>query len=153
MQPVPSEHLLWLPPGGRQAGQASQVSIKEIRNMPMLLPTRPNGLRERVEAALARIGAVPRILAEIDALPSICTATVEELGDTVVPWSAIRIPGQATRLEGCRFLDAPELQRQLALCDPGDAALTPAVAAVRALLVQVAADLVTTGDWREVELA
>lgn len=154
-QPLLLEHLLWVPPGGGAVDGAvpgtPAATLRELCGVPLLLPRRPNGLRERVEAALARIGAAPRILAELDALPSIRAAAVEGLGGTVVPWSALHHPGQSGALHARRFADAPELQRQLALCDAGEAALAPAVAAVRETLIEVVNLLVTGGEWQAVE--
>jgi LysR family nitrogen assimilation transcriptional regulator len=146
------EHLLWLPPGGGTMSGQECVTLQEIRDVPMLLPRRPNGLRERVEAALGRIGAAPRIIAEIDALPSLRAAALEGLGGTVVPWSAICTPEQTEPLRAAAFMDAPELQRELALCDAGEAALAPAVSAVREVLLSCVLELVNAGSWKAVDL-
>ena len=151
-QPLLIEQLLWLPPGGEATSIPEHVRLEELRDVPLLLPRRPNGLRERVEAALARIGLTPRIVTEIDALPSIRAAALEGLGGTVVPWSALYTPGQTAPVKAASFTDAPELQRQLALCDAGEAALAPAVSAVREALLSCVHELVSAGTWKTVNL-
>jgi LysR family nitrogen assimilation transcriptional regulator len=152
VEPLLEEDLLWLPPGGPEAASPDPVPLAALREVPMLLPRRPNGLRERVERAFARIGAEPRLVAEIDALPAIWAAAAEGIG-AVVPWAAVNPAGGGSRARTVRIADAPELRRSLAVCDAGDAALSATVLAVRALLVSQVSSIVLGGCWRGVRLS
>jgi hypothetical protein len=69
----------------------------------------------------------------------------------MVPWLAIQFPGQAWSPIARRVTDAPELKRQLAFREASEAALAPAVAAVREQLPLQVADLVASGTWQAVE--
>jgi hypothetical protein len=62
----------------------SQVDLADILDLPMILPSRPHGVREEVEHAAMRVRRGLNVVMEIDALEQIKALVAEGAGYTVV---------------------------------------------------------------------
>jgi LysR family nitrogen assimilation transcriptional regulator len=75
------------------AGRArppKRVTLRSLPRYPLIIPSRPNANRMRVESQLAYLGLKPNIKFEIDGVTSILDLVHEGYGHTVLPRSALR---------------------------------------------------------------
>lgn len=78
------------------------VQLKHLPRYPLIIPSRPNAIRMRVETQLANIGVKPEVALEIDGVPAILDLVLEGYGYAVLPMNAIR--GQPSgRFRALRF--------------------------------------------------
>jgi len=66
------------------------VPLKKLPGYPLILPSRPNANRMRIEAQLAYLGLKPQIAFEIDGVTSILDLIREGYGQTVLPLNSLR---------------------------------------------------------------
>ena len=118
-----------------------------LEGVPLILPTGAHGLRSTLDAAFARAGFKPRLVAEVDSLTMLMDAVCAGLGGTVQPWAALgRVQDAALRLQWSEIADA-QVRRSNALCSLSDDELSPAALATRVVLADCARALVRSGQW------
>ena len=107
--------------GGKSTG-TGPISLRDLPRYPLIIPSRPNAIRMRVETQLAGIGAKPEVALEIDGVPAILDLVLEGYGYAVLPMNAIR--GQpAGRFVARRF--SRPLTTHLTLVIPAQRPTTP----------------------------
>lgn len=136
-------------PGLMSHGTGDSVSVKSLAELPLVLPSHSYGLRALVDAAFARHGLVPHVVAEIDSLHSLRAAAEDGLGATILPRSATG-PDMPT----LHVIDLVEpcIERMIGLCTPAMLAAPEPVKAIQTLLIDVSRELVHSGRWRGVRL-
>lgn len=142
----------------RLAGEAAasetpvSTSMAQLEGVPLILPTGAHGLRSTLDAAFARVGVKPNLVAEVDSLTMLMDAVCAGLGCTVQPWAAlVRVSGAAQRLQWAEIADA-QVCRSNALCSLSDDELSPAALATRVVLAGCARALVCSGAWEGARL-
>jgi LysR family tcuABC transcriptional regulator len=135
----------------REFGAA--VRIAELKDLPLVLPSGPHGLRSTLDAAFARAKAKPKLVAEIDSLAVLMDAVDQGLGCTIQPWAAIGRQADAARRFVLTELADPEASRLNSLCSLSDDELSPAGLAARVVLAQCVRELVGAGRWGGATLA
>jgi DNA-binding transcriptional LysR family regulator len=115
-------------PGHPLAG-AGAITIRQLRNLPLVSLPRGTGVRAALDAACAAAGFTPRIVFEASALPMVVELAGRGLGLAVVPASIPNGPGIL------RLTD-PQLRSRLELAWPSAPAANPAA---RALIEQARA--------------
>ena len=132
-------------PGGRHL--PGTLTVAELGQEPLILPTGPHGLRSTLDTAFARDRVAPHVVLEVDSLAMVMAAVDAGLGSTVQPWAAMgRYPDAAERFQCARLTDAPARRVNL-LCSLPDEELSPAALAARVVLTDCVRELVTTGQW------
>ena len=136
--------------GSRQYGAllpAEGLSLAQLADTPLILPTGPHGLRSTLDVAFARAQVTPRVVLEIDSLAMLMEAVDAGLGATLQPWAAVsRFADAADRFHMARITDAT-MQRVNHLCSLSDDELSPAALAARVVLGECAQKLVHQGRW------
>lgn len=128
------------------------TSMKQLEGLPLILPTGVHGLRSTLDAAFARAGIKPQLVAEVDSLTMLMDAVCEGLGCTVQPWAALdRVQNAERCLRWSEIADA-QLHRSNALCSLSDDELSPAALATRVVLADCARTLVYSGTWKGTRL-
>jgi len=86
------EHKMFLisSKANRASPRAQQVPMKNLPQYPLILPSRPNANRMRIEAQLAYRGLKPTIAFEVDGIASLLDLVHEDYGHTVLPLSSLR---------------------------------------------------------------
>jgi len=86
------EHRLFLisSKASTLAPRAKQIPMKDLPRFPLILPSRPNANRMRIEAQLAYRGLKPIIAFEVDGIASLLDLVHEDYGHTVLPLSSLR---------------------------------------------------------------
>ena len=123
------------------------LSLANLGDRPLILPTGPHGLRSTLDAAFARAKVSPRVVLEIDSLPMLMEAVDSGLGFTLQPWAAVgRFADAASRFSLTR-ITTPDVKRQNVLCSLSDDELSPAGLATRVVLTDCVRTLVAQGQW------
>jgi DNA-binding transcriptional LysR family regulator len=113
---------------GTGAG-AGAITIRQLRDLPLVSLPRGTGVRAALDAACAAAGFTPRIVFEASALPMVVELAGRGLGLAVVPTSIPNGPGILRLTE-------PQLRSRLELAWPSAPAANPAA---RALIEQARA--------------
>ena len=124
-------------PRGRSA------TLAHVRRIPLVLPSSGHGLRNLLNAAFARTGHEPNVMAEIDGLATLMRLVAAGGIATIQPGAAL---GAVPDLRGIRLTDAGLVRRNLLVSLPEDE-LSPAALAARLVLGEVARALVREGAW------
>jgi len=127
-----------LPPEG-------PVRLRDISNLPLLMPSTSHGLRAQVDASFARLRMEFNLAAEIDGLDVLMDLVRNGFGATIQPGAAIvRLRGEPLAV---RQITDRHLRRTNLLASVSDDELSPAALAARVLLAQTVENLVRAGTW------
>jgi LysR family nitrogen assimilation transcriptional regulator len=92
MQPLLEEQLYLIAPlsarGARK--ERKSVTLAELADFPLIIPSRPHAMRMSAEHALAGIGAKINVAHEIECIPAIIDLVRQELGFAVLPLNAVK---------------------------------------------------------------
>jgi LysR family nitrogen assimilation transcriptional regulator len=123
-QPVPEieiqpllEEDLWLvqqrPPGLSEDPPPAPMPLRELAEVPLIIPSRPNAIRMQVETELANIGCRPIVALEIDGVSAILDLVADGAGAALLSRNAVAssIKPSAYRLRGI----TPALRTRLSL--------------------------------------
>ncbi|WP_312528033.1 LysR substrate-binding domain-containing protein [Comamonas sp.] len=129
------------------------VSLAQLQQVPLILPSGSHGLRSSVMASFTSAGFQSQMEMEIDSLPLLMEAVDAGMGATVQPWSAVGMYRDAeARFQWSQIAD-DSVRRKAALCSLSDDELSPAALAARVVLVDCARRLVESGQWLGASLA
>jgi LysR family transcriptional regulator, nitrogen assimilation regulatory protein len=67
------------------AKKNTPITLDEVANLPLILPSRPNAFRVLIEGEMMAIGRTPSITLEVDGLNAILNLVKEGLGHAVLP--------------------------------------------------------------------
>jgi LysR family tcuABC transcriptional regulator len=122
---------------------AKQISLEQIGDLPLLLPSDPHGLRALLNNASRH--ARLNVVAQIDGLAILMDAVRAGYGATIQPGAALaRLIGEP--LVVIEIVDSDVCRPNL-LVSLSDDELSPAGLAARGLLTSVARSLVAEGRW------
>ena len=110
--------------------EKDSVSMGEIAELPMVLPTLPNTLRLLVETEMASMGYRPQIAFEVDGVPAILDLVAEGLGSTLLSSRAVETSAHAQSFL-MRRIDGPPLRSKLSV---GTSSQRPATLCQKATL-------------------
>jgi len=142
-EPLVAEDLYLICPPG--AGNAD-IAFDDLSGVQLIVPSRPHGLRERLEKAAREKCIALDVAVEIDGLPQIKTLVGKGVGCSVLSLSAVLDECRQRTIEARRITE-PVLRRSVHLCRPRGMPLTEAAGAVRDTMLRVLRDLVGQGVW------
>lgn len=142
-EPLVREDLYLICPPGQGSGD---LPFEELPNFPLIMPSRPHGLRERVERAARETCVMLDVTVEIDGLPQIKSLVSRGVGSSVLSLSAVMDEWRAGQVSA-RLITDPHLRRSVYLCRPKGRPPTEAASAVREIFVAIVRDLVSAGSW------
>jgi DNA-binding transcriptional LysR family regulator len=114
VRPVLSEPLLFVGPPGSLAGKSS-MTLEETAGFPLLLMSRPNGIREMIEQRFAAVGCKPNIAAQINAPALLIDAVRAELGYSILPACGLEEPIRRGEVDAIELEDG-SLRRTVSIC-------------------------------------
>jgi LysR family nitrogen assimilation transcriptional regulator len=76
-------------PGPLDDAAVTPITLKELAQLPLVIPSRPNAVRMQVESEMANIGCRLKIALEIDGVPAILDLVAEGVGSAVLPRNAV----------------------------------------------------------------
>ncbi|KGG95704.1 MULTISPECIES: LysR family transcriptional regulator [Comamonas] len=123
------------------------ISLEQLQQVPLILPSGSHGLRSSIMASFTSAGFQSQMAMEIDSLSLLMEAVAAGMGATVQPWSAVGMYRDAAeRFQWSQIAD-DSVRRKAALCSLSDDELSPAALAARIVLMDCARQLVQSGGW------
>ncbi|HEY8361128.1 MAG TPA: LysR substrate-binding domain-containing protein [Ramlibacter sp.] len=141
-----AEPLLFLAPPGTLDGAAT-ITLRDAGSRPLLMLSRPNGIREAVDRLWEREQLKPEIVAEVNSPPVLVNAVQDGLGYTVLPASGAEDAIRAGRIDAAAIAHE-DLTRTVFLATSRLFPLQPAGQAIFEALVGLAVAEVEAGRWR-----
>jgi len=130
-----NEELFVVAPNG-MLPDAGQVTLKELRDVDLLLPRSHNYLRNYVDEAFAGQQMAPRVVAEIESSATLASAVASGVGATVLPVSAARAVAASIPGHLCRIV-SPAIEVPLALCVSDHLPLSEPAQAVKSIVLEL----------------
>jgi LysR family nitrogen assimilation transcriptional regulator len=127
-----------LPPGPIQASQFARL--------PMILPSRPHGLRLLVDHAFAEAHIMPRVDLEVEAMPSTLKLVENGVGYTILSYSSVHHLVTTGRIKYWR-IENPPLHRELLLATSSQRPATTAIRALTDCIRKEVRELKRQGLW------
>lgn len=150
VEPLVTEELLILAHPD-VALPATQISVIDLKDVPLILPRPPNRLRMRIDHAFLNAHLPYRLLAQASTSAILMPAVVEGMAATILPYSAAYNDIKNGRVRAYRL--QPAMSRTISLCASRFVTHRPAVTTVMATIRQLTRELVDTGHWQHCQLA
>lgn len=80
LQILATENLYLIAPKAFHFKQSTALSLQEIENTPLILPSYPNTFRKLIELEMAKVGLKPNVILEMNSINTIIELIVEGLG-------------------------------------------------------------------------
>jgi LysR family transcriptional regulator, nitrogen assimilation regulatory protein len=96
------------------SASAKPVDLKDIANMPLIIPNRPHALRTLVDAQFATVSRTPAVALQIDSVAAILELVSEGAGVAILPMIALRMTSRPRALVARRIVN-PQVVSQLAI--------------------------------------
>ncbi len=146
-EPLLQEELLLLGAVSDPAGLPDEpVPARRLPELPMIIPSRPHGLRLVVDALLGEAAIDMNVILEVDAMPSTLGLVEAGVGYTLLSYGPARHLIEAGRLKSWSIVD-PMLTRQLILATSSQRPTTSATRSLAAMVRLQVHDLVRRGLW------
>lgn len=143
-RPVLHEDLYLVAKNGSLSG--STISMKDVSNIPLVLPSPTHTLRTMVEAAFAQEGRTLNVIADVDSLPTMRKVAASGLAATILPISSLSGFDEAQRPVAARIVE-PTISRTLALCSAANQPFVGPTSLVADLTISEMRRLVKSGAW------
>lgn len=88
------------------------IELKELANIPLVIPRRPNIIRMHVDSALSNIGLHPNIAIEVDVVSAIMDLVLEGEGSAILPYYTIHALGCSENFT-VRLIENPPITTNL----------------------------------------
>ena len=146
-EPLLTDELFLLGPVGDPAGAGDgTVSASQLARIPLILPSRPHGLRLLVDDLLSGIGVVPNVQVEIDAMPSTLSLVESGIGYTILSYSSVHHLIEAGRIRKWSIVE-PAMTRSLVVATSTQRPVTKAARALVGFVRKQVDALVAEGRW------
>jgi LysR family transcriptional regulator, nitrogen assimilation regulatory protein len=117
------------------ADKAASVSLGQLSRVPLVLPGLPNARRELIDAAFAKLGLTPNVVAEVDTVSSELLAVQSGLANSILPVSDL---GTLERRGfAAPLVVEPPIFLTCSVISSGDFPLTQAGEGVRDILIEI----------------
>jgi LysR family transcriptional regulator, nitrogen assimilation regulatory protein len=146
-EPLLTDELFLLGPVGDPAGAGDgTVAASQLARIPLILPSRPHGLRLLVDDLLSGIGVVPNVQVEIDAMPSTLSLVESGIGYTILSYSSVHHLIEAGRIRKWSIVE-PAMTRSLVVATSTQRPVTKAARALVGFVRKQVDALVAEGRW------
>jgi LysR family transcriptional regulator, nitrogen assimilation regulatory protein len=140
--PLLYEELYWVQqanPAKKKVCIGQSISLAEVSRQPIIIPTRPNAIRNLVESQMSEINASLTIFMEIDGVNAILDLIAEGIGSAVLPMNAILTAPKPERYAMRRIRG---LKSQLVLATSAQRPGTSTQTAMQLLITDLAAQYI-----------
>lgn len=145
-RPLLSENLYFIGARGADVDTEGSISFAELCRYPLILPSRPHGIRVLLEETAGRCGLSLQVTLEIDSISMQREMIETGRGYTVLPHGVVgREVAQGILF--AREITEPALPRTLYLITPEKQRLSRASEAVRDLIEATVAEATAAGRW------
>ena len=122
------------------------IAGARLAEVPLILPSRPHGLRVLVDDFLAESGLTPNVQVEIDAMASTLNLVENGIGYTILSYSCVHPLIEAGRIRKWSIV-APVMTRTLVVATSTQRPVTKAARALVGFVKRHVAGMVTLGTW------
>lgn len=122
------------------------VGLDVFASLPMILPSRPHGLRRLIDTVLSEHGIYPRIEMELEAMSSTLLLVEEGAGYTILPYASVHNLVEAGRIHVWSF--EPRITRTLLLATSSQRPMSALIRTVIRTVRTEVRDIITTQPWR-----
>lgn len=140
------ENLCLIGPGDGISGDEREYPLRRLAELPLILPSRPHGLRLLVDTAAAHAGTTLQVDLELDSLSAIKELVQSGTGWTVLPYAAVYREVELGLMSAQR-VTSPPLRRTVVLATTGQRPLSSAARALVELIQVQVDELVSSGKW------
>ena len=145
--PLLTDELFLLGPASDPAGLGSgAVPTARLKDIPLILPSRPHGLRLLLDEFLERMGLEANVRIEIDAMHSTLRLVELGLAYTVLSYSCVHHLVEAGRIRFWRLVE-PTMTRTLVVASSSQRPTTKASRGLAAIVRDEANAMVNQGLW------
>lgn len=130
----------------------NSLTIAEVAELPLILPTGTHGLRRRIASEFEQRNLAIQVLAEIDSLSLLMNCVYDGMGATIKPLSALQLEGQRRHDWRALTVSDARMSRRNYVYSISPERLSPTAAVVITEVRDTAEDLVTSGAWHGVSL-
>lgn len=146
-EPLLSDELYLLGPMSDPAGVGSSpLRAERLGQVPLILPSRPHGLRVLVDDILSGIGVTPNVQVEIDAMPSTLSLVESGIGYTILSYSCVHPLIEAGRIRAWSIVE-PSMTRSLVVATSTQRPVTKAARALVGFVRKQVDTLLAEGRW------
>jgi LysR family nitrogen assimilation transcriptional regulator len=145
--PLLTDELFLLGPADDPAAAGTgPVKAADLARIPLILPSRPHGLRVLVDELLSGIGITPNVQVEIDAMPSTLSLVESGIGYTILSHSSAHHLIEARRIRQWAIVQ-PTMTRSLVVATSTQRPVTKAARALVGFVRKQVDALVAQGRW------
>lgn len=133
-------------PRGDALTAGAAVPFERLDGLQLVLPSRPNGLRSRLEAIARERGVAFDVIAEAESIHILKQIVMHHAAYTVLVQQAVAWEVEAGQLQAAP-IENPSIVRTVVLGENATRNSTRATREVRALVLQLARELEQRGTW------
>jgi LysR family transcriptional regulator, nitrogen assimilation regulatory protein len=127
------------------------VPATRLAELPMILPTRPHGLRVLLDQVLAKAGLAARAQLEINAMPSTLSLVEAGVGYTILSYSCVHQQVAAQRIR-CWRIAPPTLTRSLVMATSTQRPVTQVARRLMRMVHRQIDGIVENGQWAPAQI-
>ena len=87
------------------------VTLRQVADLPLIIPSRPNAFRMQLETQLAGLGLHPSIAIEVDAIAGLLDLVADGIGSAILPYSTIQVSGREEDFTVRPIIEPPMLAK------------------------------------------
>jgi LysR family nitrogen assimilation transcriptional regulator len=145
-EPIASEeHFLVCAPGDRLAKRKS-ITLAEVSQLLLALPSREHGLRVAIEQFMQTIGLVPHIHTELESIVALKQLAQQDGIYTILPRGEMEAELAAGKIKSVKITDPP-IHRTLFVAWSNERPNTPQMRAVLKIAKRETANIIKMGKW------
>lgn len=130
----------------QETDHLEKMSLTDIRDVPVILPSGAHGLRNLVDRACSALGFAPKVAMEIDSYTNIKRLVSEGFGASILPAHAV-LPETLAGTLVVSHISSPGLWRGAWLAHPSGRCPTRATEAIMEITIETIQDLQKNGTW------
>lgn len=141
-----TEHLFLIEPGSNGTSRGPPVHFDELAKLPLILPSRPHGLRILIDTVAARAGVTLNVEYEVDVASAMFELVESGVCYTVQPFAAVYRMVDDGRLSARRIIE-PMVTRTMVMATTTQRPLSLAARTVLDVIKKDVKSLVDSGKW------
>lgn len=126
--------------GKPSAAKPRPIPLREVANVPLVIPSRPNAIRMLVETEMANLGCRPQVALEIDGVAAILDLVEDGAGSAVLSRNAVATSARPQAFT-MRAISSPPLRSKLSMAMSSQRPATLTQKAMLQLIGQMARKL------------
>ena len=91
--PILTQALYFVQPR-RRSSETGPITLQQISEQALIIPSRPNAFRVQIETQLAELSLRPRVAVEVNAIPGLLDLVAEGMGCAILPSITVQASGR-----------------------------------------------------------